>query len=459
MGVPVPPVPRACPLRRFRDEAACRVVERPRHIHRVHATAGPGLAEELREGLVERAVSPAGLEKKPVIAGATSRGDRSQKSYSADPVPDSVNGFPRPRNGYAAGMRIAITGASGNIGTALLRALDRGHEVITVARRLPDRYAEPYSWAQWRALDIGEPGADQELREVFTGADAVVHLAWAISPEWSDPSMVRTNEDGTRNVLQAVTSAGVRRLVCASSVAAYAPGPPEEKVTEDWPCSGIESSAYSRSKALLETALDVFSSRHPEVALARIRPCAVLQRLAAGEFTRWLLAPLLPPGLIGGRYLPVPLWESLRAQAVHADDVAEAIRLILDRQAVGPFNLAAEDVLHASELAQALGGTRVPTTKPVVRAVAQLSWLAGLQPLHPGWLELADQAALVDTTRARTVLGWQPRYRAAEALRDLIEGLRRGDGESSAPLASARTGLLHRARALTRGRPTHQSQA
>ncbi|MBB4689096.1 NAD-dependent epimerase/dehydratase family protein [Amycolatopsis jiangsuensis] len=356
-------------------------------------------------------------------------------------------------------MRIAITGASGNIGTALLRALDPGHEITAVARRMPDRHAEPYSRAQWCSLDIGEPGADQELTQAFAGADAVVHLAWAISPAWGDPPMTRTNQDGTRNVLQAVTSAGVERLVCASSVAAYAPGPPGEKVTEDWPCSGIESSAYSRSKALLETALDLFSSAHPGVAVARIRPCAVLQRPAAGEFTRWLLEPLLPPGLIGGRFLPMPLWDSLRAQAVHADDVAEAIRSILDRQVVGPFNLAADDVLHASELAHVLGGTRLPMTKPVARTVAQVAWLAGLQPLHPGWLELADQAALVDTTRARSLLGWQPRYSTAEALQDLIEGLRRGEGESSAPLASSRLGLLRRARALTRGRPTHQSQA
>ncbi|WP_370937743.1 NAD-dependent epimerase/dehydratase family protein [Amycolatopsis sp. cg13] len=356
-------------------------------------------------------------------------------------------------------MRIVITGASGNVGTALLRALGPGHEITGVARRTPDRAAEPYSRAEWNSLDIGAPGAAEALTKVFTGADAVVHLAWAISPAWSDPPMARTNERGTANVLKAVGDAGVERLLCASSAAAYAPEPNDEKVTEEWPCRGIAESAYSRGKADLEEALDLFSSAYPDVAVARMRPCAILQRRAAGEFTRWLLPPVLPPNLIGGRFSPIPLWRGLRLQAVHTDDVAEAFRLALEQRAVGPFNLAADDVLDASAFAHAVGGTRVPVPKAAARTVARAVWLAGLQPLHPGWLELADRAALVDTSRARLVLGWTPRYSSADTVEDLVAGMRRKEGAESAPLASSRPGPLDRARALGRGRPTRQSQA
>ncbi|UKD56859.1 NAD-dependent epimerase/dehydratase family protein [Amycolatopsis sp. FU40] len=356
-------------------------------------------------------------------------------------------------------MRIVITGASGNVGTALLRALEPGHDLVGVARRVPDRAAQPYSRAEWQPVDIGAPGADEALTEIFAGADAVVHLAWAISPAWGDPPMARTNEGGTANVLKAVGNAGVGQVVCASSAAAYAPEPNDEKVTEDWPCRGIAASAYSRGKADLEDALDLFTSAHPDVAVAWMRPCAILQRRAAGEFTRWLLPPALPPRLIGGRFSPVPLWQGLRLQAVHTDDVAEAFRLALAQRAVGPFNLAAEDVLDASAFAHAVGGARVTVPKPVARTVARAAWLAGIQPLHPGWLELADRAALVDTSRARLVLGWAPRYSSAETVQDLVAGMRRKEGAPSAPLASARPGLLDRARTLGRGRPTRQSQA
>ncbi|HWD02091.1 MAG TPA: NAD-dependent epimerase/dehydratase family protein [Amycolatopsis sp.] len=356
-------------------------------------------------------------------------------------------------------MRIVITGASGNIGTALLRALDPGWDVTGVARRIPAVTAEPYSRAGWVLHDLARPGADEVLAGVFEGADAVVHLAWAISPGWDDPPMARSNADGTRHLLAAAAKAAVPHVVCASSVAAYAPGPREEKVTEAWPCTGIRANAYSRGKAHLETMLDVFTASHPEVAVARIRPCAVLQRPAASEFTRWVLGPLVPLSLLGARLLPVPLWDGLRAQAVHADDVAQALRLILEQRASGPFNLAAPDVLDADALAGVFGGRRVRVGKTFARVAARMAWTAGLQPLHPGWLELADQAALIDAARAEQILGWQPRHTSEASLAELLAGLREHAAAASEPLAPAPDDLPTRLRALTRMHPTHQSQA
>jgi nucleoside-diphosphate-sugar epimerase len=357
-------------------------------------------------------------------------------------------------------VRIVITGATGNVGTALLAALEPGHDVVGLARRLPDTTAEPYRRAGWRAVDVGVRGADRELTELFDGADAVVHLAWAISPERGDPPMWRTNDHGTRHVLAATAAAGVPHLLVASSVAAYGPAPRWEKVSEAWPCTGITSSAYSRGKAALETLLDRFEERHPEVGLARIRPCAILHRRAAGEFARWLLGPAVPAGIVGGHRLPVPLWTDLRAQVVHTSDVADAIRLILGARFTGPVNLAAPEVLDADALAGVLGGMRLPVPRPFAQVAARAAWLTGALPLHPGWLELADRAALADTTLAETALGWQPSYDAASALADLVAGLRSGEGAASPPLAPPRRdGVLSRLRSLSRVGPSHQSQS
>jgi nucleoside-diphosphate-sugar epimerase len=359
------------------------------------------------------------------------------------------------------GVRIVITGATGNVGTALLHALEPGdHDLVGLARRLPDTTAEPYRAAGWRAADLGERGADRELTGLLDGADAVVHLAWAISPERSDPPLWRTNDHGSRHVLAAVAAAGVPHLVVASSVAAYGPAPRWAEVTEDWPRDGIPTSAYSRGKAALETLLDRFEEKHPDVAVARVRPCAILHRRAAGEFARWLLGPVLPAGVVGDRRLPLPLWPDLRAQAVHTTDVAEAIRLILTTRFTGAVNLAAPGVLDADALAAVLGGFRVAVPRPLVRAAAHAAWWTGALPLHPGWLDLADRAPLVDTTRAETTLGWRPRYDAASTVADLVAGLRSGDGAASPPLAPPRRdGLLPRLRSLARVGPSHQSQS
>jgi UDP-glucose 4-epimerase len=343
-------------------------------------------------------------------------------------------------------MKVVVTGASGNVGTALTRATTaQPWELTGVARRRP----EPCPVDRWVDCDIGEPGSARALSHVFAGADAVVHLAWAIHPRTDEPDMYRTNVIGTANVLQAVADAGVPHLVCASSVAAYTPAGRWQRVDENWPCGGVPGSSYSAGKAMLESQLDLFGVRHPSVRVSRIRPCGIVQADAAAEFTSWLLGPWVPTGLLDR--LPVPLWTVLRLQITHADDVAEAIRLILATGAAGPFNLAAEPVLRPDDLAALFGTRRVAVPLRALVAAAWAGWRLGLQPLHPGWLRLADRASLVDTSRARTELGWTPRHDAAGAVAELAAAIRAGRRGPSAPLSQAR-------RPVRVGRPSHQSQ-
>ncbi|WP_409494579.1 NAD-dependent epimerase/dehydratase family protein [Amycolatopsis sp. cmx-11-12] len=350
-------------------------------------------------------------------------------------------------------MKIVVTGASGNVGTALLRELSaEGCEMTAVARRRPDTSVEPYSPARWIECDIGADGAEPVLAEACAGADAVVHLAWAIHPRAGDPPMHRTNVTGSANVLSAAAGAGVEHVVCASSVAAYTPADRWRFVDETWPCDGLNDSAYSAGKAAFETQLDEFAGRHPEIRLARIRPCGIVQRDAAAEFTGWLLSPWAPRPPLGSRWLPVPLWPGLRLQAVHSADVAQAIRLILTRRATGPFNLAGDPVLKSRDLAALAGGLRIPVPLTLLTGLAWPSWRLGLQPLHPAWLRLADQASLVDTRRAREELGWEPRYDATSTVTGLLDAIRSGHHGHSGPLDPPRD-------RVRLGRPSHQDQA
>lgn len=354
-------------------------------------------------------------------------------------------------------VRIVVTGASGNVGTALLDVLrgDENWQVTAVARHLPDRSGRPYDGADWVACDVGGPEATDRLTELFADATAVVHLAWAIHPERDDPPMDHTNVVGAGNVLAATAAAGVPHLVAASSVAAYSAPDRWTRVDEDWPRDGVPQSAYSRGKVAFERMLDEFAARHPDRTVARIRPCAILQHDAGGQFARWTMSPLLPGRLIGQGWLPLPWWSQLRAQVVHARDVATALRAILVRGAGGAFNLAAEPVLSGADLARPFGGgPRLPVPRRASTALALLTWRMGLQPLHPSWLVLADKAALVQTERARRVLGWRPEHDAHETLGELAAGLRTGAGTGSHPLRP-----LDHAGRLGYGRPTHQSQA
>ncbi len=335
-------------------------------------------------------------------------------------------------------MRIVIVGASGNLGTALLRraAREADAQLTGVSRRRPARGAGPYEAAEWLTIDISTPEATERLTAGFAGADAVVHLGWALQSNHDEPTMARTNVTGTRAVLDAVAAAGVPHVLLASSVGAYSFGPKRTRASEDWPTGGITSSHYSRHKAINERAMDAFERAHPDVAVTRIRPGLVFQPDAAREIAGLFIGPLVPVPLLGvlKRLPALPLPTSLVSQGVHADDVADAFWRAIERRARGAFNIAAEPVLGPAEVAEALGVPRtVPLRRQVLRAVVDLTWRLRLQATDPGWIDLATSIPIMSTERARTELGWAPTVSSTDALRQLVDGFSADRGILSSP--------------------------
>ena len=343
-------------------------------------------------------------------------------------------------------MRVVVVGATGNAGTALLRALhDEGRvtSVLGIARRLPDRQAAPYRHAEWVAADIATEGTDEaivtQLAEHFRGADAVVHLAWLVQPNRERNLLRRANVEGTRRVAEAVARAGVPHLVAASSVGAYSAVDDDTPRGEEWTCEGIPTSHYSVDKAAQERVLDEFASAHPEVVVARLRPALIFQADAAQSVVRYFLGPLVPTQLLRrGRLPALPLPTGLRMQAVHAVDVADAYRRVIVEQARGAFNVAADDVLHGKDLARIIDHGRLVEVPPVVvRAALAAAYDGRVVRADPGWLDLAMTVPVLDSSRIRTELGWAPRRTAAEAVEELLAGMAVGQGLRSAPLRPA----------------------
>jgi nucleoside-diphosphate-sugar epimerase len=335
--------------------------------------------------------------------------------------------------GSLAGRTVAVTGASGNVGTALLRRLtgSGAAEVRALARRQPPDVA-PYDEVRWHLADLGEAASEHVLAEFLDGADAVVHLAWALQPGRHPEALRRVNVEGTRRVVRAAVAAGVEHVVHMSSLGAYAPGASGTQVTEDWPTTGIPTSQYSRDKAEAERAVRELLGRHPEVVGSVVRPTLILQPEAASEIGRYFLGPLLlgagrllPPAL--ARLLPLPL-PGLAVSFIHADDVADALERILDRRASGAFNLAADPLMDGDAIAKALGTVRVPVPATALRTALSAAFHARLVPTEPGWLDLGLHAPALDSTRARTLLDWTPFHRGDEVLAQFVAALGRGDG-------------------------------
>jgi UDP-glucose 4-epimerase len=340
-----------------------------------------------------------------------------------------------PTRDHLQGLKVAVTGASGNVGTALLRRLTAPGsgvaEVRGLVRRQPPSLA-PYDAVQWHLADLGETRSEHELTRFLDGVDAVVHLAWAIQPGRQPERLHRVNVDGTRRLARAAAAAGVSHFVHLSSLGAYAAGGGDREVGEDWPATGIPSSQYSRDKVQAELVVRELLGAREGTTLTVVRPTLVLQPEASSEIGRYFLGPLLfgaarlVPGSVA-RLLPLPL-PALRVQFVHADDVADALVAILDRRAPGPFNLAAEPTVDADGLARALGTVRVPVPAIALRTALSAAFHARLVPTEPGWLDLGLQAPALNTSRARRLLDWEPAHRGDDVLRQFVAALSRGEG-------------------------------
>lgn len=331
-------------------------------------------------------------------------------------------------------MRIVVTGASGNVGTALLRRIGNRHIVVGVSRRRPPAVA-PYGDAQWAEVDISADDAARRLSDVFSGADAVVHLAWLIQPGHDRNRLRRTNQGGTRAVADAVTAAGVPHLVHMSSTGTYAAAPRGAWADESWPTTGVPTSSYSVDKAAAER---IVAGRKFDLSVTR--PTLILQPEAASEISRYFIGPLVPAGLVRPSLMRLVPWPTeFVLQLVHAEDVADALVRIVERRALGAFNLAAAPVLDRAALRLRFGGLGPPAPLKVVRAAAAATWRARLQPTDEGWIDLAASVPLLDTSRARAELDWAPAHRGDDVLDSFLQAMHERRGHAGP--------LLHQRRA------------
>jgi nucleoside-diphosphate-sugar epimerase len=327
------------------------------------------------------------------------------------------------------GLTVAVTGPTGTFGAGLVPLLQdepRVARVIGLARREFDPAERGWTKMEYRRGDVRDPDT---LREAFRDADVVVHLAFLITGNASRETTRAINVEGTLNVFRAAAEAGVQRFVYASSVAAY--GFHRDNpigMTEEWPTRPAARLFYAQEKAELEELLGREAEAHPELALYLLRPPVVLgpNTLGAKDV---LPGPLAPLGRrlaeAANRRLPVPVpvvVPTIPVQFIHEDDVGRALLLcVLGAGPPGAYNIAGDGVLTAADIAREYGAVALPVPPGPAQLAARMTARLPLLPPAAAWVEAFSHPAIMDTTKAKEQLGWQPRYTGLEALQATLD--------------------------------------
>jgi nucleoside-diphosphate-sugar epimerase len=325
----------------------------------------------------------------------------------------------------AAPRTVAVTGATGTIGRALLPFLEaspRIGSVIALASRPWDPHTDGFDKVEYRQVDVRDRRA---LKRALRGADVVVHLAFALyGLRQRSATLEEVNVAGSENVLAASRAAGARRFVYTSSAAVYGFGadrPP--RVDETAPAERDARHFYVRHKVRVEQALVRRLKQARGLSWALFRPCAVVGPHAIGaaghlvpEPLARALGALVTVGGAAGLRPPVPA-PPVPLQFVHERDVGQAIfRAVMAPRADGVYNLAGEGMVEPAEIPRLLGLRTLPVPRAATRATVGAA--ARLPYLSPGlgWTQLLTHPLELDTTRAERQLGWEPEFTSAEAL-------------------------------------------
>lgn len=308
-------------------------------------------------------------------------------------------------------MKIAVTGASGHIGLNLIAKLTAlGHEVRALYHH-PQSAIRLSTWdVEQVAIDVCDP---KTLEHVFTGCEAVFHLAAKISVNPEDAAEVfKVNAQGTQHVLNAASAQGVRRFVHVSSVHALNRFPKNQRFDDARPLATDDRhSAYDRAKAQAESYVDEAVADGLDAVI--VRPVGVIGPLDLGD------------SLIGQALLGMYREEMLASVAggfnwVHSDDVVDMLIAGLHHGRTGERYLIAgtwTSVTAMTQYVAKITGSKSPKfTCPLGLAkislpIQQVIWrITQKTPLYTQEsLRMLDSFLDIDDSKARHELGHNPR--------------------------------------------------
>ncbi len=310
--------------------------------------------------------------------------------------------------------RVLITGVSRFLGLRLAKRLEDAEDVESVVG--VDVEEPPISIKNFEFVraDIGNPLIARVLDS--TGVDTLVHTNIASSPArvGGRSQMKENNVIGTMQLLAAAQRASqLKTVVVKSSTAIYGSSPHEPSIiAEDYGARQVQLAGYGKDCAEAETYTRDFGRRRPDVNLIILRTQNVVGPTVTTSMTNYLGLPVIPTAL---GFDP-------RLQFLHEADAVEGFYKAINCETKGIFNLAGDGVVYLSKAIRLLGRLELPLLLPAAQGAAGVMRRFGLVDFPTDQLRLILFGRVVDTQRAKSILGFAPRYTTEQSLLDLRDG-------------------------------------
>lgn len=304
-------------------------------------------------------------------------------------------------------MKIAITGINGYLGQLVLKELEKDPVVDSIVG-IDLNEPPPSPKLKFIKSDVRNPG----MAKLIEGCDTLLHLAFIVMPLRGKESLIDAiNIDGTKNLFQSAHSAGVKRIVYTSSVAAYGAWPDNPlPIKEEWPCRPMPDFYYSRTKAIVENWLDNFEKSAPDISIIRLRP-HVFVGPQVDNLTNELFTQKYFISYKGFKQYWQFVWDQ---------DVVDAIHASLKNDLRGAFNLATDDWIPFERGAQIFGKPIKEMPFGVALFFTKILWILRMtRYFHPGWVKCGQYPVIVDNAKAKKELGWQPSKSTHDILLEL----------------------------------------
>lgn len=312
--------------------------------------------------------------------------------------------------------KVLVTGSSGYLGSQTVAGLAARADLAVIALDVREP-ATRLPGVTYEIADIRAPEVDAIVGR--HRPDVVVHLASIVTPGKNSNRAFEYDVDvnGTRNLLQACVSHGVRRLIVSSSGAAYgyhADNP--EWLTEDDPVRGNDVFAYSCHKRLVEEMLADYRASHPELEQIVFRIGTILGPTVRNQITDLFEKPKILA--IAGSDSPFVF--------IHDQDVVGAILHGIDSPKTGIFNVAGDGKLTIFEIAQRLGKRCRVLPAGLLQAALWVLKKLNLTQYGPEQLDFLRYRPVLLNTRLKEVFGYTPKLTSAQVF-DLYRHARQSE--------------------------------